>query len=290
MKYSIFIILFIALGCQPKEKKGPVEHFPISSDFKNYWFDGTAELSSYQLTQSRYGSPRVGQAVLIYVTEDFLTKEQVKANKKSEASQLVLKLNKTKKFNTGIYPYSIMTSLFTRLGQTKPLAKITTSVQEWCGQAYSQLNRKENLEISSHSYFEGEADEKLSLQEILTEDEIWNWIRTQPDQLPLGTLEILPSFEYIRLKHKPIKPYKAEGSLEKTNEHNTFHLTYPELNRQLSISFSKEIPHEIMGWEEKNLKNPDQITTAKRIKTLKLPYWTLNNLGDERFRDSLGLK
>ena len=70
-----------------------------------------------------------------------------------------------------------MTSLFTRLGQTKPLAKITTSVQEWCGQAYSQLNRKENLEIASHSYFEGEADEKLSLQEILTEDEIWNWIR-----------------------------------------------------------------------------------------------------------------
>ena len=177
---------------------------------------GTAELSSYQLTQSRYGSPRVGQAVLIYVTEDFLTKEQVKANKKSEASQLVLKLNKTKKFNTGIYPILHYDKPFLRgLGQTKPLAKITTSVQEWCGQAYSQLNRKENLEIASHSYFEGEADEKLSLQEILTEDEIWNWIRTQPDQLPLGTLEILPSFEYIRLKHKPIKPYKAEGSLEK---------------------------------------------------------------------------
>tara|TARA_B110000444_G_scaffold124187_1_gene116715 strand:- start:9827 stop:10699 length:873 start_codon:yes stop_codon:yes gene_type:complete len=290
MKYSLFLFLFIALGCQPQEKNGRVEPFPLSQNFKNYWFDGTAELSSYQLTQSRYDSPREGHAVLIYVIEDFLTKEQVKANKKSKASQIVLKLNRTKKFNTGIYPYSIMTSLFTFLGHTKPLAKITTSVQEWCGQAYTQLNRKEKLEISSNSYFEGEADEKLSLQDILTEDEIWNWIRTQPDQLPLGTLKILPSFEYIRLKHKPIKPYKAEGSIQKGQYNNIYKLTYPELNREFSISFSKEVPHEIIGWEEKDLKNPNQITTAIRIKTLKLPYWTLNHIGDEHFRDSLGLK
>ena len=67
--------------------------------------------------------PEKGKAVLIYVTEDFLNKEQVKANRKSKVSQTVLKLNRTKKFNTGIYPYSIMTSLFTRLGQKKPLAK-----------------------------------------------------------------------------------------------------------------------------------------------------------------------
>ena len=62
-----------------------------------------------------------------------------------------------------------------------------------------------------------------------------------------------------------------------------------QLDRQLSISFSKENPQLILGWEERNLKNPNQINTAKRIKTLKLPYWKLNHLGDERFRDTLGL-
>ena len=227
--------------------------------------------------------------MLIYVTEDFLNKEQVKANRKSKVSQTVLKLNRTKKFNTGIYPYSIMTSLFTRLGQKKPLEKITTSVQEWCGQAYTQLNRRETLQISSHSYFEGEADQELKLEDVLTEDEIWNWIRTQPDQLPIGEFKLLPSFEFIRLKHKPIKPYNTIGKLEKGTEYDTYQLVYPELDRQLSISFSKESPQLILGWEERDLKNPDQITTAKRIKTLKLPYWKLNHLGDERFRDSLGL-
>jgi len=290
MKYSLLFISFILIGCQTQEKKENRSSLPLSKDFKSYWFDGTAELSSYQLTQSRYGAPREGHAVLIYVTEDFLVKEQVKANKKSKASQMVLKLNRTKKFNTGIYPYSIMSSVFTQLGQTKPLAKITTSVQEWCGQAYTQLNRKERLEISSHSYFEGEADQDLSLRDTLTEDELWNWIRTQPNQLPMGTMEIIPSLEFIRLKHKTIKAYNAVGSLETSPDFITYQLTYSELNRQLSISFSKELPHQILGWEEKDLKNPEQITTAKRIKSLKLPYWTLNRLGDERFRDSLGLK
>ena len=290
MKYSLLFISFILIGCQTQEKKENRSSLPLSKDFKSYWFDGTAELSSYQLTQSRYGAPREGHAVLIYVTEDFLVKEQVKANKKSKASQMVLKLNRTKKFNTGIYPYSIMSSVFTQLGQTKPLAKITTSVQEWCGQAYTQLNRKEKLKISSHSYFEGEADQDLSLRDTLTEDELWNWIRTQPNQLPMGTMEIIPSLEFIRLKHKTIKAYNAVGSLETSPDFYTYQLTYSELNRQLSISFSKELPHQILGWEEKDLKNPEQITTAKRIKSLKLPYWTLNRLGDDRFRDSLGLK
>jgi hypothetical protein len=44
-----------------------------------------------------------------------------------------------------------------------------------------------------------------------------------------------------------------------------------------------------MGWTEQDLKNPDQTTRAQINKTVKLPYWKLNKLGDERFRDSLGL-
>ena len=49
----------------------------ISEQFKTHWFDGYAEISSYSLDQSRYGEVREGNAVLIYVTEDFLKKEQV---------------------------------------------------------------------------------------------------------------------------------------------------------------------------------------------------------------------
>lgn len=290
MKKSILILLAISLGCtNPKPNPEASSSLPLSSVFKTYWFDGTAEINSYVLDQSRYGAPREGSAVLIYVTEDFLPEVQVKANQRSESTQTVLKLNRTKNFLTGIYPYSIMTSVFSRLGQSRPLIKTTTSIQEWCGQSYLQLNRKDNLKVKSHSYFEGEADQNLQFQDALTEEELWMWIRTQPDRLPQGNLELLPSFEFIRLKHQPLALYQAEAVLEENDSLKTYSLTYPKLQRKLSIRFTKEAPHTIMGWTEQNLKNPDQTTRAQINKTVKLPYWKLNKLGDERFRDSLGL-
>ena len=94
---------------------------------------------------------------------------------------------------------------FSRLEKKKPLVKITSSIQEWCGQSYTQLNRRGNLKISSHSYFEDEADQNINLNDNLTEDEIWTLIRTQPELLPKGKILILPSIEYLQLNHKKIK-------------------------------------------------------------------------------------
>ena len=48
----------------------------LSQEFKKYWFSGKAEITSYQLSQLRYGELREGTAVTIFVTEDFLQKEQ----------------------------------------------------------------------------------------------------------------------------------------------------------------------------------------------------------------------
>jgi hypothetical protein len=143
--------------------------------------------------------------------------------------------------------------------------------------------------VKSHSYFEGEADQNFQFKDALTEEELWVWIRTQPDRLPQGTLELLPSFEFIRLKHKPLQLYQAEAVLEQNDTLHTYSLTYAELQRKLSISFTKEAPHTILDWTEEDLKNPNQITRAQIKKTVKLPYWKLNKLGDDQFRDSLGL-
>jgi hypothetical protein len=290
MKQLSLCFLALYIGCQTphtSENSSPV--VDLTSDFKTYWFDGTAEISSFALTQSRYGEPREGTAVLIYVTEDFLTDAQVKANQKSAQSKTVLKLNRTKNFVTGIYPYSIMNSSFTYLEETDPLAKITTSIQEWCGQVYLQLNKKNRLQIQSHSYFEGEADQQLTLKNGQTEDALWHLIRTNPTLLPQGPLEVLPAFEYIRLQHKPIKFYEATATLEDKETHAVYQLRYRELNRILTLSFEKEAPYQIIGWEERDTNNQEYTTRATKIKTVKLPYWKLNHLGEERFRDSLGL-
>ncbi|MDP1340568.1 hypothetical protein, partial [Klebsiella variicola] len=86
----------------------------------------------------------------------------VKADQPSETNIPVLKLNKTKNFITGIYPYSIMSSVFFPLEEISHALKISTSVQEWCGHTYTQLNNRNKFEIKSHSYFEGEADQCFS--------------------------------------------------------------------------------------------------------------------------------
>jgi len=64
----------------------------LSSEFKKYWYAGNAEISSYELEQARYGEIRKGKAVLVYVTEDFLPKEQVKADYQNPENIPVLKL------------------------------------------------------------------------------------------------------------------------------------------------------------------------------------------------------
>ena len=254
----------------------------LSQTFKNHWFDGFAEISSYELTQSRYGQQRIGKAVLIFVTEDFLAKEQVKANQKSKTTIPVLKSNRTKNFLTGIYPYSIMSSSFSSLRKKHPLIKTVASIQEWCGQSYLQLNarEKENTLIS-HSYFEGEADQNLTLPKTISEDELWNLIRFNPKNLPVGEFYLLPSLEIIRLNHIEPKAVKATASLQAGN----YTLYIPSLQRSLSIQFDPNFPYTIEGWEEKYDHKGEQYTsTAKRIHTERRQYWQENNYASVRFR------
>ena len=83
--------------------------------FKEHWYRGLAELARYELKQARYGETHEGDAVLIFVTEDFLPEEQVKYEGSGRGTEVekILKLNATRNFATGIYPYSVMTSVFT---------------------------------------------------------------------------------------------------------------------------------------------------------------------------------
>jgi hypothetical protein len=86
----------------------------ISKASKTYWFDGKAEVASYRLSQNRYTELHDGQAVLIFVSEDFSKSKQVKLDNPSKSGYdkvSVLKMNMTKTFLTGIYPYSIINSV-----------------------------------------------------------------------------------------------------------------------------------------------------------------------------------
>lgn len=263
---------------------------PLSKEFKNYWYAGDAEITSYRLEQARYSEIREGKAVLIFVTEDFLADTQVKADHYDEKNTSVLKLNATKNFLTGIYPYSIMQSTFFPVSNNQHALKISASIQEWCGHAYTQLNNRDTFEITSHSYFQGEADQNFNLEKTWTENELWTKLRIDPNSLPTGSIEIIPALEYLRLRHETIKAYTANASLK-----NGFYtISYPDLNRSLKINFNTQFPFDILGWEETTLSghgasSKSLITKATKLKTIKSDYWTRNNNADHSLRETLKL-
>lgn len=266
----------------------------LSQEFKDYWYAGEAEITSYKLEQARYGEMREGNAVLIYVTEPFLPGKQVKADASNSKNIPVLKLNSTKNYLTGIYPYSIMSSSFYPVHDNQQAVKISFSSQEWCGQVYAQLNNREKFEVMSHSYFENEADFNAKLDKNILENEIWNKIRINPEGLPVGKMKLIPSLEFIRLSHKELKAYDAILSLTSKADISSYKITYPELERTLIIDFNSAFPYEIQGWSEYALSGygtnrKKLLSTGQKIKSIKSPYWQKNSNQFLPLRDSLGL-
>lgn len=307
---TVGAILFLALGiscAEKKENKGentslssPLEATnetpkkPLSEDFKQYWYAGDAEITSYRLKQARYGELWDGNAVLIYVTEPFLPEKQVKADQNQPENISVLKLNATKTFITGIYPYSIMSSTFYPVHDNQHAIKTSLSAQEWCGHVYSQINNRDVFEFTSHSYFEQEADQEFDLDKDIMENEIWTKIRINPEGLPLGELKIIPSLEFLRLAHKEVKAYEALASMTTKEGITSYSLFYPELERTLHINFTDTFPYTIESWieETKSGFGPNAatlITSATKIKSMKTAYWGQNGNKDLILRDSLGL-
>src|SRR5437868_2578401 len=110
-------------------------------EFGAWWHDGRAELDGYRLVVQRYGHPRAGQGVLVYVTEPFSIRSRVKVDdpaRHPNDTWDVLKLNAVRDFQTGIYDYNTMVSMFVRSDDLVPV-KVSFSSAEWCGHVYEEL-------------------------------------------------------------------------------------------------------------------------------------------------------
>lgn len=298
MRYLFLGLIATLLSCNlasDDASKGK-DKVQLSPEFKEYWFDGTAEITVYNLKQSRYGQERNGHATKIFVTEDFSDSKHVKLDNPSESPDdvvKVMKLNATRKFTTGIYPYSIMTSVFTPLysDDLTDLEKLTFSSQDWCGQSWIQINEDGNQNLlQSYSYFESEGDQIRSLEDNITENAVWNYLRYSPEYLPKGEKYIIPSMTYLRFTHQDMKPYKANCIMEKSDSLSRYTITYPKIGRELRITFATAFPHTIESWVEVMKKNGKEYTTsASAKKRIKIDYWNKNNNQDSILRTQIGL-
>ena len=288
--FSIGLAIFFTACNGDAKDKNLFQERQLSNEFKSYWFAGEAEITSYELVQSRYGEPRDGTAVLVFVTEDFVPELQVKADSRNDHNIPVLKLNATKNFITGIYPYSIMESTFLPLAGNSHALKITASIQEWCGQVYMQLNNRKTFEVASHSYFQKEGDQYLSLSKTYLENELWTQLRVDPNQLPVGEIEIIPALEHIRLAHIELKAYTAVGEFYQDGKWSVYQLKYPQLQRELRIWHEPNFPYNIEKWEE-IIMNGERVqrTTATKMAQIKSAYWNKNSNKDLPLRNNLNL-
>lgn len=301
-----FLLFLFSCGTEnssPTPSKNPlaVQTKNTTDPFNDYWYQGKAEITSYDLQQARYGEMREGSAVLVFVTEEFSKKNQVKLDNPSRNPKdavPILKLNMTRKFNTGIYPYSMMMSSFTpvNLKEFPNTLKITNSSQEWCGHTFMQLNLgKYSYESQVFSYFESEGDKTTRLERTFVEDELWSKIRIDPSSLPQGNIDIIPSTTYARLKHIDFKNEKAAASLKEKEDGMHYNLNYKNLDRKLTIVFEKEFPHQIISWEESyksgfGPKAKTMTSKGTRKKSIMLDYWSKNGNEDAHYRKELGLE
>ena len=262
--------------------------------FNNYWYSGKAEISSYALKQARYGEIRDGEVVLVFVTEPFSLSKQVKLDNPQKAGNdnvSVMKLNHVRKFNTGIYDYSIITSTFTPINVNKhPFTlKATTSIQEWCGHTFTQLNLDDNTyRFKQFSYFESDGDEEKTINVALLEEDLMTRIRINKGQLPEGEINLIPSTIYSRFNYKKMDVEKATISKTTLENKLIYSIKYLNIDRTISIDVEKEFPYKILGWSEND--GTGLITTATLKASSNEPYWKQKKLTDASKRKELKLK
>lgn len=307
---ALFLFLLLSgLAAASRPAAGPGE------PFLRYWKSGFAEIASYKTVTERYGEMREAQTVLLFVHEEIDDSSRIKVETpRIPAARRVpvLKLNHALKFNTGIYDYSVMTSVFSGLsgpGVTRPFLprKISLSAQEWCGQVYHQLlPRRDAIHGEFHSYFEAEGDgrEKLALPpgELLYEDEMPILLREldgpylKPGESRAITL--VPALWKVRKAHRPLALLRAV--LSKTGPEKTAFAggTVPAFRWKLEVAedlkgrkpkprlwqVEAKAPHRLLGWEEEGEEKAELLTSRRQT------YWEENRNRHLPLRDSLRLR
>lgn len=289
----------------------------IGAVFESHWQDGKAELDGYRYTITRYGHERTGTAVMVFVTEPFSESKRVKVDHPVAGSPdevEALKLNFIRDFQTGIYDYNTMVSLFTRSRDFSPM-KISFASSEWCGNVYEEmLFERYHVADRYQSYFEGESDaRRLTLMKPgITEEELFILLRgLRGDWIPPGQkrkVSFLPAAFYRRLTHRPLvwtqaTVERAKGAEAVTVPAGRFEVTRYVVRvadgREGTFWVESAYPHRIVRWtwlpaagmsQRGGWSPAEGLDQGELAGSQRLPYWQLHDPGDEKYLAQLGLK
>jgi len=304
MRVLAVIVLLLLAAAPPAPAEAP------DPSFDTHWHDGKAELDGYRLTIDRYGHQRRGRAVAIYVTEPFSRSQHVKLDDPSKTpgdAVDVLKLNLVRDFQTGIYDYHTMVSLFATTADFAPL-KLALTSSEWCGQVYEELNLSgSTLSQRRSSYFEGESAERtLAIPSGgVIEDELFILLRgLRAPYLSAGgsrTAPFLASAFYRRLAHRAAtwttvrieRRVRPETVVVPAGRFATdVYVVRTEDGREGRFDVERSHPHRIVRWAWTPAAaggRREGMDSAELTGTTRLEYWRLNGPGDQRYLGRIGL-
>ena len=276
-----------------------------AAGFYDHWGDGRAELSSYRIEQPRYGEQRAAYGVLIFVTEELNRHTRVKVESPTPDSDriYVLKLNNVLKFNTGIYDYAVMTSVFSavepvRGGAPFELQKLSLSSQEWCGHVFEEVHvDPDEVRGDLNSYFEREGRHQWRFDrpaDFESEDHLLirirelngEWLRPGETR----SLTMLPSLWTFRQRHEPralVPATITKGASEEIavagEELAAIRWSWDYGNGPTVTWVEEAAPHRILAWRDA------AGGAAELMRTIRVPYWSLNANADESYREQLGI-
>ena len=268
-----------------------------SKDFWGYWGDGRAEIATYEGKIDRYGALRDVRKILIYVTEPMNRQNWIKDDSATGDNRInVLKLNHLTEFQTGIYEYSVMKSIFSPVAKWKRRrfqpVKLNMTSQDWCGHLYHGLwiGRTKYREVL-HSYFasEGDRERRRSIEEgTVFQDALWTQLRELDGKFNGGkdwSGQLIPRLWDSRTNHEPLESVSAEIVRKEYTfdgrDVTRFILTYGDT--KVIYDVAEDYPHRIVHWKHSN-------GSEVRLKAHeRLPYWKLNGPEGKRHRKKLGL-
>lgn len=306
MRFISWLIVLgsVLLSCSAEKRLRPPK---LGAEFNRYWQQGKAELSRYALTQARYGNLNKGEMIVITVTEPFNGEKQVKSDAgQGVGVRQVLKAQTMRRFTTGIYDYAMTTTSFKPIDDAvanTALKIIGTSI-DWCGQTFTQLNQTTSgYRVESRSYFETEADETFSVGQGFSEDEIWQRIRLAPEELSVGSINVLPSLVTSRLRHRRLAAENATATLGdyagkdfSGEQLRYYRLTYEpgtSAERVVEFIFESTFPHKIVGYTDEyadGFVKPRRLKSIARLtKQAMVDYWAKHDPEFETLRKPLGV-
>lgn len=217
--------------------------------FTNYWKNNKIELTKYELKED---SISIGESTLTF-SIDYVEGVNKTDSIVTSQSDFASKIH-NEKFN-----YSAMTSVYLPLNLSlRPHAmKVINSVQEAKENSFLQLSQiPKSYEIESENTFQQKSKQHFILERKNLEDELWAKIRMNPKDLPIGDIEIIPSFDYWQSVRKNPKIHEAKAEMKEYRgiefigkKLKIYNLKYFDLKHDLSIIFGTDFPFEIVGWK-----------------------------------------